>query len=370
MERVVLCVDNYDPDNAAAALAADKLLNLSAIIVNGRFAHPDPNAHLADKDDAFSESEHLSCTRRMAGLIARSGSTTPVFKGLIAKASIIPHDMFWPDAVFDVRNDNKNQQPFAGDMDDAISFLEKSDGTMHVIGAGPMTEVAALMDSQAIYNKLGTITMQFGVFSWGGKKAVQTASGRKVQFNYGCDIEAGNKVLDKWPGELYVVPTDITKQPDVAIPDLETLMRMPINTELKEVYAVAHPQITARTGGRIYIHDLHPTFLMADLLRRSDWYPNCKDAEDNRLWYVGNYLVEKIGHNALRPTTDPARAGELELIRHTKGKSAEIDDSKHRIVIGTSHRADIQKALSQTEPSFDRGYPSSFFETTIAALRS
>ncbi|HSH55810.1 MAG TPA: hypothetical protein VK983_03220 [Candidatus Limnocylindrales bacterium] len=55
-KHIAVVVDNFDPDNLACAYAATNPrlgLNTAAVIVTGRFAHPDRSAPITEYDPDF-----------------------------------------------------------------------------------------------------------------------------------------------------------------------------------------------------------------------------------------------------------------------------------------------------------------------------
>lgn len=364
--RVIGCFDAYDPDNLAGIYAMARVMkdDVAAIIVNGRFAHPDPEAPLTSFDPEFSARELSSSTRRIAGMLGRAGmGGVRVFEGLIAPRSIIPHSEFWNDAVFDIAGDAVAETPISGDMSDAIEYLEATEGSLDVVAGGPLTEVAKLMERPELYRRLGRITMQLGMFGLSEKKPIQTFAGKRIQFNYATDPDAANKVLSDWPGPLYVIPADVTKRSDVAIPDLKTLHQLPINQEIKDIYTIAHPQLMTPYGGEIYIHDLHPVFLMADLRSEKEWKPHHPSPEYNTQWWIGNYWVEQVEEGNMRPAQ--GNKGELECVW---GQMGEADGSNHHVVT-TFQQGGVPEVLLGTKKHPGAPFPPTFFDSVVEALR-
>jgi inosine-uridine nucleoside N-ribohydrolase len=264
--KVVVIVDNVDPDNLACALAADsQLLGLDvvAVIVTGRAAHPNPTAGLNELSPEMSKQVLRLNTRRMKGFLRRNGCKAPVFEGLIPPQTIVPHKVHINEEALDIHHDATAKWEVDGHFTDAVNLIAAVKGRVHLVVGGPLTEVAALMSEPRLTGKLGIMTTQLGMFGFGD---VQLMAGGRKQFNAVCDPEAVRKVLSEYPEAVYMVSTDITKATKVGFDNPDALRGM--NPELVAVYAKAFPIMLAPRGERIYIHDIHATFLMGQLLNR------------------------------------------------------------------------------------------------------
>jgi inosine-uridine nucleoside N-ribohydrolase len=263
-EATIVIVDNVDPDNLAAALAAARLLNMKAVIVTGRPANPNRDAANDDAEPEMTRIVHALNAARMKGFLRRNGISCPVFQGLIAPHTLVPHRVHIDENELDVARDGSNQKMQAdGTFEDAIKYLSRLRGRFNVVVGGPMTEVDVILDERKLVPKLGTLTAQFGAFGFGN---IELMAGGRRQFNVACDPIAAERVLRRYPNRLYMVPTDITKASEVGFDDPGKLAEARICGELIRVYRRAYPKMLAPRGERIYLHDVHPALLMAQLL--------------------------------------------------------------------------------------------------------
>jgi hypothetical protein len=290
-EYSVVIVDNVDPDNMAAALAATSAelrLDTAAVIVTGRPVHTNPNAQVTEHEPAESARVRLLNTRRMAGFLLRAGRDVPVFEGSIAPETIVPHAKHIDERKLDLYKDEENKTPVSGNLSDALDFIEELDGTVHVIAGGPLTDVEKLMRRPGIYTKLGNLSMQLASFGLLEKHGIRSYAGGRRQFNHMCDRVAAAEVISHWPGSLFMVPTDITKHPAVAHKDIEELKALSLQAELTEVYEAAFHEMESFRRGGISIHDIHPVFLMSRLL-----HSNASSSSDLGFW-AGEYFARRV----------------------------------------------------------------------------
>lgn len=260
--KTVLIVDNVDIDNSAAVLAACHPtlgLNPCAVIVTGRPANPDREAPIDKSDPVFSELVRRRNTRRLKGLLVRNGlEEVPVFEGLIPPTTLVPHRVHIDERMLDLHDDVRGAQ-HDGTFEDAIAFLQWV-GPFDVVIGGPLTEAAALMRAPQLKGQLGIMTCQLGLFG----EAVTMAGGGRT-FNSAADANATAEVLFDWPGDVYMVPTDITKRPSVGFDTPDDLQNLGITEELVQLYRIFWREALQPRGERIYPHDVHPALLMSQL---------------------------------------------------------------------------------------------------------
>ncbi|HJP80959.1 MAG TPA: nucleoside hydrolase [Candidatus Saccharimonadales bacterium] len=273
----VVVVDNVDPDNLAAALAAARLLDVKAVIVTGRPANPNPKAANDDAESEMTAAVHALNTARMKGFLRRNGVRCPVFQGLVAPHTLVSHRVHIDEHELDVARDGSNSKMRAdGLFEDALVHLKRQRGSLNVVVGGPMTEVAVMLGESRLASKLGMLTAQFGAFGFGD---VELMAGGRRQFNVACDPTAADVVLRRYPNRLYMVPTDITKAHEAGFGDPAELVESHVCNELVEVYRRAYPKMLAPRGERIYLHDVHPVLLMAQLLELVPVAYECSSAE-------------------------------------------------------------------------------------------
>jgi len=263
MERkTVLIVDNVDPDNSLAAVVScypGLDLNLAAVIVTGRPAHPDVSAPINVFDQTFSEAVLSLNTRRMKGLLRRMGWHVPVFEGLIPPKTLVPHSVHIREELLDPRNDGHMAQA-DGTFGQALDFLRGLRGTIDFIIGGPLSEAREIMRDPGMAGKLGKLTCQLGLFG-----NVETIAGKGRTFNSAADPDATRAVLAEWPGPIYLVPTDVTKQPSVGFNVPKELEPLNVAREIVRLYEIFWRNVLGPRGEKIYPHDVHPVFLMAQL---------------------------------------------------------------------------------------------------------
>lgn len=263
-ESTIVVVDNVDIDNSLAALAACRSvleLNARAVIVTGRFANSDRTALIDEQDPSYSKEVLRRNTRRLQGLLDRAGLDVPVFEGEIPLATIVPHRVHIDETLLDLHNDMRTGC-HTGSMADAIEFLVGLEGVLNFVVGGPLTEIASIMRERRLQSRLGRLTCQLGLFGFGN---VETMAGGGLTFNSAADPEATKAVLAEWPAGLYMVPTDVTKMPAVGFDTPEDLRDFGVIDELVRLYEIFWGEALKPRGERIYPHDVHAVFLMAQL---------------------------------------------------------------------------------------------------------
>jgi inosine-uridine nucleoside N-ribohydrolase len=263
--NTVAIVDNVDIDNTLAVLAAchPRLkLNIKAIIVTGRPASRDRKAPITSFDHAYSKEVRQRNARRMKGLLRRMGrGNVPVFEGLIPPSTLVGHHVHINEELLDLHEDEKHTRS-DGKFGQALKFLRSLKGNIDFIVGGPLGELNRIMQNPQLKSKVGTITCQLGLFGFGN---VSTMAGGGLTFNSAADPYATRSVLAEWPGDVYMVPTDVTKLARVGFDNPERLRQFGMASELVQLYDIFWQEALAPRKERIYPHDVHPVFLMAQL---------------------------------------------------------------------------------------------------------
>lgn len=231
--------------------------------MTGRPATRDRQAAIGVFDRDYSAEVLQRNTRRLKGLLARAGWNVPVFAGRIPPKTIVPHRVHIDEAKLD-RYDDFHRTQADGSFAQAMRFLERLNGPIDFIVGGPLTEVAAIMRNSRLTSKLGTVTCQLGLFGFG---AVQTMAGGGITFNSAADPDAASAVLRNWPGRICMVPTDVTKLPAVGFDNPDGVRRFGLPAELVDLYEIFFREALAPRKERIYPHDVHSTFAMAQIRR-------------------------------------------------------------------------------------------------------
>ncbi len=262
--NTVVVVDNVDIDNPLAALAAcspDLQLNVKAVIVTGRPAHPDREADITEYDPSYSEAILRLNAKRMKGVLKRAGYNVPVFSGLIPPKTLVPHSVHIDEGLLDLHGDERDIK-IDGTFDQAVEHLCDTQGRVNFIVGGPLTELAAIMREPRLNGRLNTVTCQLGLFGFGN---VATMAGGGLTFNSAADPDATRAVLTEWPGNVFMVPTDVTKSPDLGFDSPAQLAAIGVNNEIVRLYEIFWREALEPRGERIYPHDVHAALLMAQL---------------------------------------------------------------------------------------------------------
>lgn len=260
--NTVVIVDNVDPDNSAAVAAAchsSLKLNVEAVIVTGRLAHSNSDALIDTFDQTYSNEVLRRNARRLKGLLLRMGWDVPVFEGLIPPRTIVPHHVHIDEQLLDLYGDDRGTY-VDGSFSHARDFLCELEGPIDFIVGGPLSELREIMLDPRLQDRLGTVTCQLGLFG-----DVETMAGNGQTFNSAADPAATQEVLALWPGEVYLVPTNVTKAPAVGFDTPSDLYRVNMSDEIVRLYEIFWQEALMSRGERIYPHDVHPVFLMAQL---------------------------------------------------------------------------------------------------------
>lgn len=240
-EHVLVCVDGPNADNQAAAWGAwhafdSARYKLAGIVISGTCVDNRPRAYPGSRDNAASRQVQELHTARMAGLFKRAGSDVPVFIGKpVAETDIttpIPHKTHVRHEDYDIYGDSHGagRRAIAGNFQDALAHIASLNNTVHVVVGGPFTEIPHLIDHPVIAPKLGHLAAQAG-FEIASRPIYS-----KLAFNVDVDMVAALKTLLFYPGKMYNVPSDITRNPKVTYPSAEALLRLGIHPELGEIF--------------------------------------------------------------------------------------------------------------------------------------
>lgn len=263
--NTVCIVDNGDIDNPLAArLGCDPRLGLDfkAVIVTGRPAHPSRSAPIGEHDPIYSKGVLRLNTRRMKGYLRRRGFDKPVFQGLIPPRTVVPHRIHVDEVLLDLYNDRLYTQD-DGAFPEALTCLDELEGVIDFVIGGPLTEAREIKRDPRLEGRLGTITCQLGLFGFSG---VTNMAGKGLTFNNAADRDATEAVLAEWPGDVYMVPTDVSKLPAVGFDDPAKLWEFGITGETLRLYEIFYREAALEARGeRIYPYDVHAAFLMAQL---------------------------------------------------------------------------------------------------------
>lgn len=259
----IMFVDNTNPDDSVAVLAACNpllRLNVVAVVVTGRFAHDNPNAPITTCSQSFSNEILLLNTKRMQGLLNRHGYNVPVFSGLIAPQTIVPHNVHISERRMDFYNDWQNTQ-IAGDFEAFCARFSTIGPKIDVISTSPMTSLAAFAQRVPAH-RLGVLTAQIGAFG-----SVSNMGGERRQFNAACDPAAAKAVLcGNYTSYIYIVPTDVTKSRSLGYKNPRQLAKKTsLPSEVIRMYEVFYELALRPRGEMIFTHDLHASLLMSGI---------------------------------------------------------------------------------------------------------
>ncbi len=263
--HIGVIVDAPDPDNFAAVLMALFLFGkkVKFVIVTGRPAHSDSMADISKYEQWYSERVLRLNTRRLKGFLRRHGyGHVLVFEGdkKVPPSSLVRHSVHIPEHVLDIYGDDEYYEVRDEDrtFDQAVEYIKVLEGLVDLIVGGPLTEVAALLKIDTIKSKLGTMVCQLGLFGFG--EGITTIAGGGLTFNAAADREAVVQVVNEFPGDLIMIPTDITKRHDVGFDTTGELLDLGLSGELVQLTGIFHRYLPK--GSRIFPHDVHAACVM------------------------------------------------------------------------------------------------------------
>jgi len=240
-EYAIVFVDGPNADNQAAAWGAlnafnDRRCKLAGIVVSATAVNYEEGASLGSRNITDSRQVHKLHTARMAGLFHRAGVDVPVFSGLdiedTAITSPIPHQAHVRHDDYDLYGDatGEGRAAIAGDFNDALRYMERLDGKVHTVVGGPFSEIPELLKHRPLKQKLGHLAAQ-AAFSL-SSRAIYS----KLAFNVDVDLHAALDTYINYPDEMYVVPSDITRHPDVTFKSAQELTRLGVHPEIGDIF--------------------------------------------------------------------------------------------------------------------------------------
>ena len=275
----ILFLDNTSPDNLALALAATRktsLLDVIAIFVTGRAAHLDSTASIDKRQERYSSQIHSLNTKRMSGFLRWAGRDIPVFMGeLIYRTNlrtVIPHEKHTDERAYDVNYDS-SFGIIAGSFQEGLEFLRQYKGEkLLVLAGGPLTELALIMRyCPDIAIKLGTMVVQAGDFGEGNSSNLLGGQGNS--FNGACDPGALHDVMCHYEGDVYILPSNITKQRELGFKTPDEIAALKVYPELIKIYRVHYENSAKKRGTSLYIHDLGLVILLEQILQGPSDFP-------------------------------------------------------------------------------------------------
>lgn len=273
----VLLLDNTSMDNQALALAATRpssLVDVKAIFVTGRAAHTNLLASIEDRDDGYSEQIQLLNAKRMTGFLRRAGRETKVYTGLdVGKTqlrTVIPHKFHVDEHIYDLEGDC-DKTAVTGNFESGLECLRSISSDLILLVGGPLTEVSYILDNcPEIAAKFSTMVVQAGDF---GDNDSNLLGGKGNSFNGACDAYALHKVLFEYAGEIYILPSNITKSPDIGFKTPDKIAALGVNSELARGYRVHYEHSAKRRGTSLFIHDLGLVMLIEQIMQQTLEYP-------------------------------------------------------------------------------------------------
>lgn len=275
----VLFLDNTSADNLALALAATRpssLLDVKAIFVTGRAAHGDPNASIEERDENYSAYIHRLNTKRMAEFLRSAGRTVPVFMGeevyRTNLRTVIPHGFHVNEEIYDLWN-ARNATTIDGDFAAGLELLRQYEGKkLLVLVGGPLTEVALIRRYLPnIAAKFGKMFIQAGDFAT--DESTNLLGGKGNSFNGACDAAALHDVLYGHDDEVFILPSNMTKQRELGFATPDDIANLGIYPRLVDVYRVHYEHSAKRRGTSLYIHDLGLAILAEQVIRGEKDFP-------------------------------------------------------------------------------------------------
>ena len=330
---VLFWCDNVAIDTYAAALSCTDprmpFRTLGAVHV-GRPITTDPDAPRNAIDPETTARYDRIDGRRLAGFLHRAGRDPPVYLAGPAEVHVVPRAQHIDTA--DLLRPGDEQQR-VGDLDALVAELREVDGTVHVIGAGPLTGLERLIDDKQIRAKLGTLVFQGGLHDWTDSKIkdpetqlVQAGSGEistrpfaKAAFNNAAAPAAAYDCLTRWPGDRILLPTDITRHPAMEFSSADELDQLGFYGELVDAYRKVYglydeyqqrvkaglsPEKLASFRDRPtkpVLHDAHLPVILADRIRADH---NSVTPDQSETW-CGDYGLRSVEFSEVPATSAP-----------------------------------------------------------------
>ncbi len=336
-------MDGPDADNYLALMAAISkamCFDLVAVIMTGRPVSAEMDAVPYAFNARASRAVRRDNALHAKGVLMRHGGEhVPVFSGGRAPYSTVPQHLHIHERVTDVYDDAHAGHELAGDIDDAVAYLATFTGPLHFICAGPLTDIAYLMRQPMLHGKLGIATAQLGMFGFNPR--VKTLAGGRRQFNALADPSAAREALLHYPSPFYMVPTDITKDPELGFnsaKEIAKLSRSSATRELAAMYEQAWPEMWGKQGIPAHLHDFHPVELMHILLGLDPFHHRI--FSENGRDQIGRYSVSPVGiEHVPHLPHEESRWGEIDLGPRQPDQPLRFltdgcDNSQHHRILG------------------------------------
>jgi|GEM_PF-2270455 len=309
----VLFLDNTSWDNMALALAATRpssLLDVKAIFVTGRAAHTDPSASVDEREENFSSYVHFLNAARLQQFLRTAGRPDiPVILGERVHRTqirtVIPHRVHVNEEIYDLWDCWGEAR--IHEFTDGIQFLRHHEVQEFVVlVGGPLTEVALIQRyAPDVAAKFGPMFIQAGDFA--DDESTNLLGGKGNSFNGACDAVAQNDVLHGHNGEVFLLPSNKTKQAELGFATPDELANLGIYPPLLEGYRVHYEHSAKRRGTSLFIHDLGLVMLAEQHL--------CGGAEPYRYEPV---KILEVPYQAPRGN-EPERRGTIVIEPTTRG---------------------------------------------------
>lgn len=258
---------------AYAAAHSHMSYDLKAVVVTGRPVGYDPKSGSDDYDKVATAIVHRRDCLRMKGFLSRAGRPDiPVFQGLVHPHTTIPPAIHVDTSLLDLHNDETSgRYQIDGDFTDALALIRGLPGPIGVLGGGPLTEVSEMLKDPDIASKLGTMAFQGPLLSgdnWPQKISDKPMGGGLRQFNVAGAPQAANHVFRNYPGQIYMVPSNVTRDPDLVFQSYEDLIELGVHNEIVEVCKVAKSASygKAKRSGVIAMHDVELAILLGAVI--------------------------------------------------------------------------------------------------------
>ncbi|MEK7153019.1 MAG: nucleoside hydrolase, partial [Patescibacteria group bacterium] len=278
-------VDNTNPDNEYQVLSMmSRFFDLKGVIVTGRAAGASREADLLDISQEESEFRTILNAVRMLNCMDAvvPGHNIPVFAGTPAPETIVPHSVHVDELDFNdlkegqlerIRNKNLadarslGSLGLAGNIKSAVSYAKSSEvGDFTMVVGGPMTDVDKMLRHDSISEKTMSIHTQFGMCGFGEHKLMEFGGQPrgKRQFNVACDVRAARRVLGRFPKDINLYPSDVTRVDSIGFANAQELAAfLPKNAKTRrmtEIYDFAFREMIQPRGPheKIWIHDIAP----------------------------------------------------------------------------------------------------------------
>lgn len=395
---VVLWCDNVAVDTYAAAIAATdpaQPFRTVGMVHVGRPMTTDPAAPRDVADAELTARYDRVDGQRLAGFLQRAGRAVPTYLAGPAEVHVVPRGQHIDTAELVVPGDE--QQPVQ-DLDALLEQLRQLDGTIDVIGAGPLTGLERVLDDDTVRDKLGTLVFQGGLQDWtdskikdpdtgevhSGAGEIRTQPFAKAAFNNAAAPQAAYECLTRWPGPRILLPTDITRHPAMEFSSADELERLGFYGEVAGTYRNVYALYTeyeqrARAGlsaaeqanfrsrpATPVLHDAHLPTILAEWIRAQEAdRPNGA----GEAWY-GDYALDPAGLADVpgpsatseqrrewgnRPVLDenPGRDTGTYVVRYHAGSQDRPAQTLHRETLLTTlsqHRVDEVRAIHPDPP--------------------